>query len=179
VLRIGQPLAMRIFKIELPATLTSIDPDISLASDPLREQLRRELDAVTYELGETVRQRAASYFPPEFTLFARFSFFTADNRALVTLWIDDPTVGWPSGLFARRAWRLLVPIVTHVVRESFEARVRSIRIEVDEKRVRVASLAPARAWNDPVILAVVVTLLGAGFWLLVHPWLWGLLGRGR
>ena len=168
---------MRIFKIELPATITSVDPDISLASDQLRAQLSRELEALTHELGENVRQRAATYFPPEFTVFVRFAFFIEDNRARVTLWIDDPTVRWPSGLFARRAWRLLVPVVTHVVRESFEARVRSIRIDIDERKARVASLAPARAWNDPAILAVFVTLLGAAFWLIVQPWLWALLGR--
>jgi hypothetical protein len=168
---------MRIFKIELPATIASVDPDISLASDQLRAQLSRELEALTHELAENVRQRAATYFPPEFTVFVRFAFFTEDNRAQVTLWIDDPTVSWPSGLFARRAWRLLVPMVTHVVRESFEARVQSIRIDIDEKKARVASLAPARAWNDPVILAVFVTLLGAAFWLVVNPWFWGLLGR--
>jgi hypothetical protein len=132
---------------------------------------------LTHELAENVRQRAATYFPPEFTVFVRFAFFTEDNRARVTLWIDDPTVSWPSGLFARRAWRLLVPMVTHVVRESFEARVQSIRIDIDEKKARVASLAPARVWNDPVILAVFVTLLGAAFWLVVNPWIWGLLGR--
>jgi hypothetical protein len=168
---------MRIFKIELPATLTSVDPDISLASDPLRDQLRRELDALTHELGENVRQRAATYFPPEFTVFVRFTFFTDDNRAKVTLWIDDPTVRWPGGLFARRAWRLLVPIVMHIVRETFEARVRSIRMEIDEKRARVASLAPTRVWNDPAILAIIVTLLGAGYWLIVHPWIWAWLRR--
>ena len=170
---------MRIFKIELPATISSVDPDISLASDPLREQLRRELDALTHELAETVRQRATTYFPPEFTVFVRFSFFTDANEARVTLWIDDPTVRWPSGLFARRAWRLLVPIVAHIVREAFEARVKSIRIDVDERRARVASLAPARAWNDPVIVAVIVALLAFGFWLLVGPWISALLGRGR
>ena len=32
---------MRILKIELPATIASVDPDVSLASDLLREQLRR------------------------------------------------------------------------------------------------------------------------------------------
>ncbi len=170
---------MRIFKIELPATIESVDPDISLASDPLREQLRRELDALTPELGEAVRQRAITYFPPEFTVFVRFSFFTTANEARVTLWVDDPTVRWPSGLFARRAWRLLVPVVTHIVREAFEARVKSIRIDVDEKKARVASLAPARAWNDPLIVAVLVTLLWAGCWLIVAPWISALFGRSH
>jgi hypothetical protein len=165
---------MRIHKIELPATIASIDPDVSLASDLLRDQLRRELDGLTAELGEGVRRRAVAYFPPDYTVFVRFSFsfWVDDNRAKVTLWIDDPTVRWPSGLLARGAWKLLVPIVTHVVKETFEARVKSIRIDIDEKKARVASFAPARAWNDPVILTATVTLLSAGFWLFLHPWIW-------
>jgi hypothetical protein len=170
---------MRIFKIELPAAIRSVDPDISLASDVLREQLRRELDALRFELAESVRQRAATYFPPDFTVFVRFLFSTDDQRAQVTLWIDDPTVRWPAGLLARRAWRLLVPIVTHIVRDTFEARVKSIRMEIDERNAWVVSLAPARAWNDPVIMAVVVTLVGACYWLLLHPWIWGWLTRMR
>ena len=51
---------MRILKIELPATLTSTDPDVSLASDSLREQLRRELDALKDDLAEDVRRRAST-----------------------------------------------------------------------------------------------------------------------
>ena len=90
---------MRILKIDLPATITSVDPDISLASDALREQLRRELDALKEELGESVRRRAADYFPPDYTVFVRFFFWIDDNRAKVILWIDDPTVAWPSGLW--------------------------------------------------------------------------------
>ena len=48
---------MRILKIELPATITSVDPDISLASDALREQLRRELDALKEEGGHAYVER--------------------------------------------------------------------------------------------------------------------------
>ena len=71
---------MRILKIELPATLTSTDPDVSLASDSLREQLRRELDALKDDLGEDVRRRASTYFPSHFTIFVRF-FFNVDERS--------------------------------------------------------------------------------------------------
>ena len=163
---------MRILKIDPPATITSVDPDISLASDALREQLRRELDALKEELGESVRRRAADFFPSDYTVFVRFFFWMDDNRVKVILWIDAPTVGWPSGLFARRTWRLSIPIVAHIVKETFEARVRSIRIDVDEKKARVASLAPARGWLDPVILSVIVTLIGAAYWLFVHPRMW-------
>jgi hypothetical protein len=170
---------MRILKIELSATIASIDPDISLASDTLREQLRRELDALKDELGESVRRRAVAYFPPDYTVFVRFFFWVDDNRAKVILWIDDPTVRWPSGLFARRAWTLSVPILTHIVKETFEARVKSIRIDIDEKKARVGSLAPARGWLDPVILTVIVTLLTTGYWFAMHPWMAAWLGRTR
>jgi hypothetical protein len=166
---------MRILKIELPATLTSTDPDVSLASDSLREQLRRELDALKDDLGEDVRRRASTYFPSHFTIFVRFFFGEEVNSAKVILWIDDPIVRWPSGLFARRAWRLSVPIAIHIAKETFEVRVKSIGITFNEKRARVVSLAPARGWLDPVILTVMVTLISAGYWLVVHPWVSGAL----
>src|SRR5262249_1976102 len=160
---------MRILKFELPATLASIDPDISLASDVLREQLHRELDALKDQLAEQVRQRAIPYFPSDYTVFVRF--WVGEDRARVILWIEDPTVRWPSGLLARRAWKLSIPIVTHIVKEVFEARVKSIRIDINERKVRVSSLAPVRGWLDPVLLTVVVTAINAAYWLIIHPWL--------
>jgi hypothetical protein len=168
---------MRILKIELPATIASIDPDVSLASDLLREQLRRELDALKDELGESVRQRVVAYFPSDYTVFVRFHFWVDSNRAKVIVWVDDPTVGWPSGLFARRAWRLSIPIVTHIVQETFQSRAKSIVIAIDEKRARIVSFAPLRGWQDPVILTAAVVLLSAGYWLFLHPWIWGWLTR--
>ena len=170
---------MRILKIELPATLTSTDPDVSLASDSLRDQLRRELDALKDDFAEDVRRRATGYVPSGFTIFVRFFFNVDDNSAKVILWIDDPTVRWPSGLFARRAWRLSVPIVSHIAKETFEARVKSIGITINEKKARVASFAPTRGWLDPVILTVMVALISAGYWLVVHPWMWAWLTARR
>jgi hypothetical protein len=168
---------MRILKIELPATIASVDPDVSLASDLLREQLRRELDALKEELGESVRQRAVAYFPSDYTVFVRFSFWVDGSRANVTVWIDDPTVRWPSGLFARRAWKLSIPIVSHIVAEVFQARAKSIRIDVDEKRARIVSFAALRGWQDPAILAVAVVLISTLYWLFLHHWVWAWLSR--
>jgi hypothetical protein len=168
---------MRILKIELPATIASADPDVSLASDLLREQLRRELDALKEELGEGVRQRATAYFPSDYTVFVRFFFSVDDNRADVTVWIDDPTVRWPTGLFARRAWKLSIPIVCHIVAEVFQARAKSISLDIDEKRARIVSFAPLRGWQDPAILAVVVALISTGYWVFLHPWVWSWLSR--
>jgi hypothetical protein len=168
---------MRIFKIELPATLRSTDPDVSLASDGLREQLGRELDALRHELSETVRARAATYFPSDYTVFVRLTFSVEDNAARVVLWIDDPNVRWPNGLFARRAWRLSVPIMSHIVKEIFDARLRAIRFDVNERKARVAAFGPTRGWTDPVILTVVVALATTFYWFVLHPWFWGSLVR--
>ena len=172
-------MVMRILKFELPAALASIDPDISLASDVLREQLYRELDALKDKLAEEVRQRAIPYFPPDYSVFVRFLFWAGEDKARVILWIEDPTVRWPSGLLARRAWKLSIPIVTHIVKEVFEARVKSIRMDINEKKVRVSSLAPVRGWLDPVLLTVVVTMINTVYWLLIHPWLWGPISHMR
>jgi hypothetical protein len=163
---------MRIFKIVLPATIRSTDPDVSLASDGLREQLARELDAVKQELGEMVRARAVTYFPSDYTVFVRLSFSVEDHAAKVTLWIDDPNVRWPNGLFARRAWKLSVPIMTHIVKEIFDARLRSIRFDINERKARVSAFGPTRSWTDPVILIASVALLTTVYWFVVHPWLW-------
>ena len=172
-------LQMRILKIELPVSLTSTDPDVNLTSGPLRDQLRRELEALKDDLAEDVRRRAAAYFPPAYSIFVRFFFQADESQAKAVLWIDDPTVRWPGGLFARRAWKLSVPIASHIIKESFETRVQSVGIHVDEKRARIASLAPVRGWLDPVILAVTVTLVSAVYWLLVHPWIWASLTGSR
>jgi hypothetical protein len=168
---------MRILKIELPASIASADPDVSLASDLLREQLRRELDALKEELGESVRQRAMTYFPSDYTVFVRFAFWVDSNKANVTVWIDDPTVRWPTGLFARRAWKLSIPIVSHIVAEVFQARAKSIRLDIDEKRARIVSFAPLRGWQDPAILAAAVALISAGYWLFLHQTVWAWLSR--
>ena len=170
---------MRILKIELPAALASMDPDISLASNVLREQLYRELDALKDNLAEEVRQRAIPYFPSDYTVFVRFFFWVGENRVRVILWIEDPTVHWPSGLLARRAWKLSIPMVTHIVKEVFEARVKSIRMDINERKVRVLSLAPVRGWFDPLVLTVVVTAINAAYWLIIRPWLWASIGQMR
>ena len=141
---------MRIFKIELPATIRSTDPDVSLASDGLREQLGRELDALRQELSETVRTRAATYFPSDYTVFVRLSFAVDEHAARVTFWIDDPNVRWPNGLFARRAWKLSVPIMTHIVKEIFDARLRSVRFDDQREESACGGIRPDPGMDRPV-----------------------------
>jgi hypothetical protein len=162
---------MRVFKIDLPATLVSLDPDLDLSVEAVRQQLHRELDALTDELGDDVRQRVAAYFPPSYTTFVRLQLPAGGIHAIATVWVDDPTVRWPSGLFARRAWTLSIPILSHIVKETFERRLPSVRIDIQERKAKIMSLAPARGWLDPVILAIVVALLSAGLWIIAYPWI--------
>ena len=161
---------MRVFKIDLPATLVSLDPNVDLTVDSVRQQLFGELEALDGELGEDMRQRIAAYFPPGYTVFVRTHFPPGALQSLITVWIDDPTIRWPSGLFARRAWTLSIPILAHIVKEALESRLPSVRVDVHERKARIVSLAPARGWLDPVILAALVALLSAGLWLYAYPW---------
>jgi hypothetical protein len=124
-----------------------------------------------------VRARAATYFPSDYTVFVRLSFSVDDHAAKVTLWIDDPNVRWPNGLFARRAWKLSVPIMTHIVKDIFDSRLRSIRFDVNERKARVGAFAPTRGWTDPVILSGIVALATTFYWLVLHHWLWTWLTR--
>lgn len=159
---------MRILKIELSAALHSTNPDVSLASEELRAQLFREMEGLRYELGERIRQRASTYFPPEYSIFVRL-YFAPENTFVVThIWVDDPTVRWPAGLFARRAWKLSIPILSHVVKDTFQSRVQSVEMRFSEKDARIVSFAPRRGWLDPVILTVLVALLTSAYWLFLQ-----------
>lgn len=159
---------MRILRIDLPAWLKSNNSQINLKSETVREQLRREMDSLRGELGEVIRERASAYFPPEYTIFVRISFEAGTNRANATVWVDDPNVRWPAALFARRAWALSIPILSHIIKETFEERVQSISMEINENKARIDSFTPLRGWSDPVILTIIVLFLSGGFWYFVQ-----------
>lgn len=159
---------MRILKIEMRATLRSIDPELSLGSDVLREQLLTEMEELKSDLSERIRQRVITYFPPEYTVFARMAFASTGDKVTTIIWIDDPNIPWLAGLFARHAWKLSIPILAHIVRDTFQEGVQSIGMTINEKEARITSYAPVRGWLDPVILTIIVAAASAGYWLLAH-----------
>ena len=167
---------MRVIKIELPATLGSADPSISLASDQVRTQLFEELRALDSELNETVRQRAKAYFPESFSVFVRTHLAPDMLETRTELWIVDPTVRWPAGLLTRRAWKLFIPILAHVVREAMTSRIERIMFDVREESATVDVLAPTRAWYDPLVIAIVAFVLTTVLWLYIVPQVLHLLG---
>lgn len=167
---------MRVIRIELPATLGSADPAISLASDEIRSQLFRELKALDAELNETVRQRAKSYFPESFSVFVRTHLAPDKLGTTTELWIVDPNIGWPAGLLTRRAWLLFVPILAHIVREAMSSRFQGISFDMREDAARVQVFAPTRTWRDPVVLSLIVFILTNLLWLYGMPYILPTLG---
>jgi hypothetical protein len=160
---------MRVIKIELPATLSSSDPNFSLASDEIRAQLFRELRALDNELNETVRQRAKSYFPEEYSVFVR-TILAPDRLGTTTeLWVVDPNIRWPAGLLTRRAWALFTPILAHVVRDAMTSRFEGVVFDMREDQAKVTVLAPTRAWQDPLVVAIFMFVLATAFWLYLYP----------
>ena len=169
---------MRIIKLDLPATFRSSDPEISLVSDEIRKQFFGELGRMDQELSEYVRMRAAGYLPPSYSVFVRTQLQPEKTGTLTQLWIVDPTVRWPAGLLTRSAWKLFVPILSLVVRDTVMERFQGVEVDMQEKEARVTVLAPTRSWRDPVILSVVVFLLTSLLWWFVIPLFQNFMGSG-
>jgi hypothetical protein len=160
---------MRVIKIDLPASMSPVDPELSLASGEIRDQLFRELAALDTEINEVVRQRARSYFPDAYSVFVR-TLLLPDRVATSTeLWIVDPTVRWPAGLLTRSAWRLFIPIFAHIVRDAMSSRMPGIKFNLRDQDGRITVLAPTRSYKDPVILVIATFLLTTLYWLVIQP----------
>jgi hypothetical protein len=160
---------MRVIKIDLPASMSPVDPEISLVSDEVREQLFRELAAVDSEMSETVRQRALSYFPEAYSVFVRTLLLPDRVGVSTELWIVDPTVRWPAGLLTRSAWRLFIPIFSHAVKDAMSSRMPGVKFHMKEKEAKVTVLAPTRSYKDPLVLVLFTFILTTLYWLVVHP----------
>jgi hypothetical protein len=160
---------MRVIKIDLPASMSPVDPEISLVSDEIRNQLFRELAEIDTEMNEAVRQKARSYFPDHFSVFVR-TVLSPDRVGIRTeLWIVDPNIRWPAGLLTRSAWRIFIPILSHVVKDAMSSRMPGVKFHMKEEKAKITVLAPTRGYKDPVILVFLAVILTSLFWLIVHP----------
>lgn len=159
---------MRILKIELPGVLHPKAAGLDLSQEAVANQLYRELESLRADLAERIRAKAAVYLPAGYTLFVRVAFERAGHKAIATFWIDDPSVTGVSGVLARRAWKLSVPILSHIFREAVQERLQTLAVEVDESKARVSAFAPTRAWYSPMAIAAGVAILSAIYWLYAH-----------
>lgn len=159
---------MRIMKIDVAGTLAARGEGLDLSNEAVRSQLHRELEALRPEIAERIRSKAVVYLPAAFTTFVRVSFDKPTNSARATFWIDDPTAGAFDSLFARRAWKVTVPILGHVVREAMQERLQTLTVDVNEKAARITAFAPSRSYSSPLAVAVLVALVSAVYWLYAH-----------
>jgi hypothetical protein len=164
---------MRVIRMELIAKLRSEDKSISLASDELRKILFQQLESMDLEITDVIRQRASSYLPANYSVFARTHLEPEGSVATTELWIVDPTIRWPFGLLTRSAWKLLAPLLAHVVRESFESRLQNVSLDVDPNNIKVMALTPTRTWRDPMLLSILMVILTSAYWLYLHGWIKG------
>ena len=159
---------MRILKIELAGVLQPRSEGMNLESDAVQIQLYRELDQLSTEIAERIRLKAIAYLPAEYAVFVRLAFERAGNKAFATFWIDDPSVSGVSGLLARRAWKLSIPILSHVFREAVQERLQTLSVDVDDSKARIGSFAPTRAWYSPFAIALAVAAASTLYWLVAH-----------
>jgi hypothetical protein len=162
---------MRVIKINLPASLSPVDPEISLASDEIRAQFYKELANLDSQINENVRERARSYFPDAFSVFVRTLADPARVGTSTELWIVDPNIRWPAGLLTRSAWRLFIPIFAHVVREAMSSQMPGVKFQIKEQDAKITVLAPTRSYKDPVVLVVATFILTTLYWLVLHPYI--------
>ena len=160
---------MRVLRIELRASLRANGPSVRFEDEDVRRQFYHEMDGLIPELTETSRKRIASYFPADYSVFVRITFEPATNTANILIWFDDPTIRWPAGLLARRAWKLSVPVLSHALSETFEQRIQGVAMHFERTNARIISLAPMRIWSDPIVLTIGVFGATTLFWLYGLP----------
>lgn len=168
---------MRILKIELLGILQPKSEGLDLASEAVQAQLYRELDALRLDLADRMRARAAIYLPGDYSVFVRVDFERTGNKVHATFWIDDPAVSGVTGLLARRAWSLSVPILSHVFREAVQERLQTLTVAVQDNKPRISAFAPARAWYSPLAIAAAMALATTLYWVFAHAALVGALRR--
>jgi hypothetical protein len=162
---------MRILKIRLSGLLKSSQPGVDLDAEPIRAQLFRDLESLRFELAERIRSKALGYLPEPYSVFVRVSFEPSAKRMVATFWIDDPAVSGMSGILARRAWKLSLPILAHVFREAVQERLQTFSIDVEDGRSKIEAFAATRGWYSPPVLAVLAVTLTSLFWIYGLPWL--------
>lgn len=160
---------MRMMRFEFTATVKSLSPGISLEPANVRRQFFQELQEIVPELTELCRRRIASYFPADYSVFVRIALAPDTGGIRFVIWIDDPTIRWPAGLLARRAWKLSVPVLAHAVSDAFAERLQGVQVIVDRQAARITALAPRRIWSDPVVMTVMAAAASAVAILYVLP----------
>ena len=167
---------MRVIRMEVIARYGVDEGQSNLPSDRREQMLLHDMHALDTEISELVRHRANACLPKDHSVFARTYFEPAAARAVTDLWIVDPKVRWPFCLLTRSSWKVLAPMLAHIVRELLASRLQTDVLEVNSRPTRITALKPTRAWCDPVILCVIMVMLTSLCWVglgdSIRPWLY-------
>jgi hypothetical protein len=154
---------MRAIMIALPGQITL--PVIERSPIELRTELFQHLERHESDLCQAIAARTRAYLPPEYRVFAAFHSDPERLGLTTQLWIIDPTMRWRGTFFARRAWALLLPVVSNAAAAVFAEQLQQVSIKVPAGEARVTVYAPTRGWLDPTLIAVGVAAVVSWFWL--------------
>lgn len=166
----------RVLQIVIVGSIRPLNSQIVSASELLSGVIEREAASIEWSIGETIRQRAAAYFPAEYTVFVRVDLLDKGDGIRVVFWTATPRLRRSAAVIARRSWGMLIPIFEHVTQQGFQERLEGVRLEIVAKSTTVTSFAPRRLMTEPMVLIGAVGLLTTFYWLLVHSNARGWLG---
>jgi hypothetical protein len=162
----GRRLTMRVIKMEFTGRLDA--PSADLSAPAIRDNLFEHIVKLEGELTAAMTRRAGAYLPAGYRVFAA-SEPRADALGLtVDLWIVDPTLHWRTSFFARRAWRLLRPVLASAVSAAFADHVSNVSLVIDPATAKVSVYSPTRGWLDPVLVAAMTMAATSAYWMFGH-----------
>ena len=168
---------MRVIRMEVVARYQTGEYRRGRNPDQHRPLILDDTRALDDEITELVRHRASACLPSDHRVFARTQFEPSAAMAVTDLWIVDPKVRWPFCLLTRSAWKVLAPVLGHIIRDLLAARLQADVLEVSPRSTRITALTPAPAWCDPFLLAVMMVLFTSVCWLRfgdpIKFWLYG------
>ena len=156
---------MRVVRVEFPATLLLADDANDMTSPDVRRQIAEHVRSCEPGVVELISSRARNYFPENYNVFTVLRTSDDVSKLAVEMWVVDPTIRWWGGLFARRAWHVILPVLSRIAQSALDDGLQPIRAVTQEAAARVSIFGTMRTWKDPLVLAIFILVLTSAFWL--------------
>lgn len=159
---------MRVVRVEIMAKLVLGEKDVDLQNPTVSDELVAHVKNNEPAIMEMIRSRSKDYFPAEYNVFTVLRSGSDAHQLAVEIWVVDPSIRWWGGLFARRAWHVILPVLARIAQGAINDRLDPVHAIVQENSAKVSIYGATRSWKDPVILAAIVMLVTSAYWLFVH-----------
>ena len=167
---------MRIIKVEIPATLQMQDPDNTLQSPEVRQQVAAYVRDREPNLAESITVKAREYFSADYSVFTVLR-PDGDKLQLATeIWVVDPSIRSWHAVFARRGWLVILPVLARVTESVLADGLQPVTVVTKADAATVSIYGAMRAWRHPVILGPILVALTSGYWLFLHRYLMAFFG---